>query len=65
VELDLVMFRDRVVCRVRVWFDLQAPPIMSREGELDIKLHPFLLKLCLNDKMMACEINKMKLLALQ
>lgn len=43
--MDGVMFSDRVVGRVRVWSMCLAPPIMSSEGEVDIKLHPLALQL--------------------
>lgn len=34
VELNRIRFR------VRLWLDLQAPPITYNEAELDVKLHP-------------------------
>lgn len=35
-------FRD--IGRVRVWLDIQTPPITPREEGLDIKLHPLALQ---------------------
>ncbi len=43
--MDGVMFRDRVVGMVRVCLMCLAPPNMSSEGEVDIKLHPLVLQL--------------------
>ncbi len=43
--MDGVMFSDRVVGMVRVCLMCLAPPNMSSEGEVDIKLHPLALQL--------------------
>lgn len=46
MEQKLIMYTDRVMVRVSVsvWLDFQAPPIMCREAELDVKLQPLVLQ---------------------